>query len=125
VNGKQMLAIEHDWRLRKLIRANLEAVGVEVLEAVSGPHSLRLLHENRPDLILLDLDLPGTDVMALLRALCAQLGDRPVPIIGICTEPPSREVLQTGCIASYVRKPFAVPVLLAQIQRALSRPRGN
>jgi CheY-like chemotaxis protein len=41
--GRCVLAIEHDWRIRKLIRANLEAVGLVVREAVSEQHGLQLL----------------------------------------------------------------------------------
>jgi CheY-like chemotaxis protein len=103
-----MLAIEHDWRLRKLIRANLEAMGLEVQEAVSGQHSLQLLRESRLrerslELILLDLDLPGIDAVYLLHALHAQLSGRPVPIIAISADPPSRQVLEQGYVASYLR----------------------
>jgi CheY-like chemotaxis protein len=114
-----MLAIEHDWRLRKLIRANLEALGIEVQEAVSGQHGLQLLRHSRPDLILLDLDMPGVDMIRLLHALHAQLHGRPVPVIVISADPPSREVIEQGYVASYLRKPFAAPALLEQVRRAL------
>jgi DNA-binding response OmpR family regulator len=121
-----MLAIEHDWRLRKLIRANLEAMGLEVEEAVSGQHGLqllreRLLREHGLDLILLDLDLPGVDAVYLLRALHDRLGEWPVPIIAISAEPPSHEILEQGYVTSYLRKPFAVPALLDQVRKALGR----
>jgi DNA-binding response OmpR family regulator len=120
-----MLAIEHDWRLRKLIRANLEAMGLEVQEAVSGQHGLQLLRESRPDLILLDLDLPGVDATHLLCALHTQLRGRQVPIITISADPPSREVIDQGYVASYLRKPFAAPALLEQVRRALDRKIEN
>ena len=69
MDGRYVLAIEHDWRMRKLIRANLEALGLRVREAVSGQHSLDLLAEGWPDLILLDLDLPETDADQLFERL--------------------------------------------------------
>ena len=117
-----MLAIEHDWRLRKLIRANLEALGLEVQEAVSGRHAFQLLREANPDLILLDLDLPGVDALSLLRSLRQRLGDQSVPVIAISTDPPSREILQQGYLSSYLPKPFAVPALLEQVCEALDTP---
>jgi DNA-binding response OmpR family regulator len=120
-----MLAIEHDWRLRKLIRANLEAMGLEVQEAVNGKHGLQLLREGRPDLILLDLDLPGVDILHLLCTLHAQLSGWAVPIIAISTDPPSREVVEQGYVASYLRKPFAAPALLEQVRQALDKPMGH
>ena len=68
MEGQTVLAIEHDWRMRKLIRANLEALGVEVQEAVNGQHGLQLLRESQPNLILLDLDLPD-----VLRSICREV----------------------------------------------------
>jgi DNA-binding response OmpR family regulator len=120
-----MLAIEHDWRIRKLIRANLEAVGLEVQEAVNGQHGLQLLGESRPDLILLDLDLTGTDIVRLLRMLRGCVRGRGVPIIAVSTEPPSREIVQLGHVDSYLRKPFAVPALLEAVRRALDGLSAN
>jgi CheY-like chemotaxis protein len=114
-----MLAIEHDWRLRKLIRANLGALGIEVQEAFSGQHGLQILCHSTPDLILVDLDMPGVDTMHLLRALHAQLRGRPVPIIVISADPLSRGVIEQGYVASYLQKPFAASALLEQVQRAL------
>ena len=55
-----------DWRMRKLIRANLEAMGLEVQEAVSEQHGLAVARRERPDLILLDLDLADSDAVHLL-----------------------------------------------------------
>jgi CheY-like chemotaxis protein len=116
-----MLAIEHDWRLRKLIRANLEPLGFEIQEAVNGQHGLQLLGESQPELILLDLDLPGVDVVHLLHALHARLAGRPAPIIALSAEPPSRELQRQGYVHSYLPKPFAASALLEQVQRALDK----
>ena len=117
-----MLAIECDWRLRKLIRANLEASGLEVQEAVSVQHGLQLIRKQRPNLILLDIDRLEVDIQQLFDALCDQPGEQPVPIILLATEPPSRTLIEQGCIGGFVRKPFAIPTLLQQIQQALTSP---
>jgi CheY-like chemotaxis protein len=124
VKEHAMLAIEHDWRLRKLIRANLEAMGLEVQEAVSGQHGLQLLRGGSPDLILLDLDLPGVDALSLLCRLHLRLRGQSVPIIAMSTDPPSRDIMQQGYVSSYLRKPFAVPALLEQVREALGTPVG-
>jgi DNA-binding response OmpR family regulator len=115
---RRVLAIEHDWRIRKLIRANLEALGLEVRGAVSGRHGLRLLGEDRPDLIFLDTELPDMEVTDLLNRLQAELSGQ-VPIIVLCAEPPSRRLRQNGHSVGYLQKPFAVPALLQQVNRAL------
>jgi two-component system cell cycle response regulator DivK len=120
MGGQCVLAIECDWRIRKLIRANLEAVGLEVREAVSGPHGLQLLRERRPDLILLDLDLEDTDALSLLGVFHAQFDDDPVPIVAMCAELPDRRVLRQGQLESCLQKPFSASVLLQHVQQALS-----
>lgn len=119
MEGRYVLAIEHDWRLRKLIRANLEPLGIEVGEAVSGQHGLQLVHELQPDLILLDLELPDMDALHLLDALRARLDGRWVPIIVMSTEPPERRLRDGGGSTSYLQKPFAAPVLLEQVRGAV------
>jgi len=118
-----VLAIEHDWRLRRLIRANLEALGLEVREAVSEQHGLQLLGECRPDLILLDLELPELDTLRLVYTLRARLGRQPVPIIVVSGDPPGRQLLQTDDVVGYLQKPFAASVLLEQVCRALNDER--
>ncbi len=116
-NGR-VLAIGRDWRIRKLIRANLEALGLEVRGAVHGHHGLYLPEEERPDLVLLETDLPDAELKQLLDRVQAQLTDQ-VPIIVICAEPPSRHLRKNGCAVSYLLKPFAAPALLQQVEQAL------
>jgi CheY-like chemotaxis protein len=116
-----VLAVEHDWRIRKLIRANLEPLGLEVREAVSVQHGLQRLCQGRPALILLNLGQPGADALHLLHTFHQQMAGRPAPIVALLEEPPSRQLLQEGRLAGYLLKPFAVPALLELIQAILSK----
>ena len=125
VEASNVLAIECDWRLRKLIRANLEASGLKVREAVSVQHGLQLIREQRPNLILLDIDRLDVDLQQLFDTLCNHLEEEPVSIILLATEPPSRTLIERECIGGFVRKPFAIPTLLQQIQQALTAPLAN
>jgi two-component system chemotaxis response regulator CheY len=120
MEGRYVLTIEHDWRMRKLIRANLEAMGIEVHEAVSGEHGLQLLHEGKPDLILLDLDLPDMDALYLLGTLRDRFRGQWLPIIVMAEEPPGRQLRRHGQSTSYLQKPFAALALLQQVRSALS-----
>jgi DNA-binding response OmpR family regulator len=124
MRGQYVLAIERNWRIRKLIRANLEPLGLMVREAVGEQRGLLQLGRDRPDLILLDLDLdlPDEDLMEVLHKLHVQWAGRPVPIVVMSAEPPSRQLMQQGQIAGHLLKPFAVPSLLAQVQSALANP---
>jgi DNA-binding response OmpR family regulator len=119
MEGQYVLAIEHDWRIRKLIRANLEAVGLAVREAVSVQHGLALLRQDRPALILLNLDIPGLDALHLLAGLDAQLPRRRVPVILMSAEPPERALLEHHLAASHLLQPFSVSALLQQVRGAL------
>ena len=113
-----VLAIEHDWRMRKLLQANLEPLGLEVRTAVNGLHSLALLRGRKPDLILLDAELPDVQITHLLDRLQAEL-DGPVPIIVLCAEPPYRELRRNGHTVRFLVKPFAIPALLTEVRLAL------
>jgi len=114
-----VLAIESNWRIRKLIRANLEALGLQVREAVSEQHGLQHIREERPNLILLDLDLPDADAVQLLRDLHGQAGNKKIPIVVMSAEPPSREFLQCDIVAGHLLKPFAAATLLDQVKKVL------
>lgn len=120
--GERILAIEHNWRIRKLIRANLEALGLEVVEAVDQRHGLRFLEEGRPDLVLLDLDLPDDGAAELLRALALQAQARPLPIVLLCAEPPNRRILQEAKVAGCLLKPFDASRLVRQVRELLDPP---
>ena len=104
--------------MRKLLQANLESVGLEVQGAVNGRHGLHLISQGTPDLILLGTDLPDMDAPHLLERLHTQLSGQ-VPIIVMTAEPPSRSFKQDDRAISYLLKPFAVPVLLRSVGRAL------
>jgi DNA-binding response OmpR family regulator len=115
---RRVLAIEHDWRMRKLLQANLESVGLDVQGAVNGRHGLYLISQGTPDLILLSMDLPDIDASHLLEHLHSQLSGQ-VPIIIMTAEPPSRSLARNEGTTSYLLKPFAVPALLQRVGQAL------
>lgn len=117
-----ILVIEQSWLLRRLISANLEALGLEVWEAVTEEHGLRRLHEGRPDLILLDLDLPRGAALNLLDAVEHQFEAQPVPVLLISAEPPGREIMTQAQVAGHLLKPFGVLSLLEQVHILLGTP---
>lgn len=123
--GRYVLAIEHNWHLRKVIKANLEAVGFEVREAVSLQHALQRLDEERPDLILLGLDLPGEESLEVLRTASRKFATRPVPVVLISADPPDRRFLRRPEVMGHLIKPFGVPSLLAHVRGLLCSPPAN
>ena len=125
MDGQRVLAVECNWRIRKLIRANLEAMGLAVQEAVSGQHALQMLGQAQPDLILVDLDAPGMDALTLLSTIQVLLAGKPAPIVAMCAEPLERHlILQGPPLAGFLQKPFSAPLLMEQVQLALDGGTG-
>jgi CheY-like chemotaxis protein len=116
-----VLAIEQDWRIRRLICANLEALGLRVQEAVSWQHGQQLLRESSPSLILLDLELWDGDTPQNLHDLDLSLGGKSIPLILMSAEPLSWSLLQQGQDLYCLLKPFSAPDLLRQVQKALNQ----
>lgn len=119
MEGQRVLAIACDWRLRKLIRANLEAVGLEVCEAVTGRQGIKMLDGCDADLVLLDLESPEVDAPHFLGAFDRRYPGCPVPVVGISTEPPDRQLMTSAVLVSHLKKPFAATLLLDRVQQAL------
>jgi DNA-binding NtrC family response regulator len=119
MEGQRVLAIACDWRLRKLIRANLEAVGLEVFEAVTGRQGITMLDGCPADLVLLDLESPEVDASHFLGAFDQQFPGCSVPVVGMSTEPPDRRLMVGEVVVSHLRKPFAATRLLDHVRRAL------
>ena len=120
-----VLVIGPDWRMRRLIQANLEAFGFEVRSAVNGRHGLHTISEGDPDLILLDTEMPDAQLDHLVGWLRGQ-GAGQIPIIVLAAEPPAGCVRQDETQIRYLLKPFAVPALLDHVWAALQvSPTGD
>ncbi|MFN2292412.1 MAG: response regulator [Anaerolineae bacterium] len=119
-----VLAIERNWQMRKLIRANLEPLGLEVREAVTEKHGLERLGEGQPDLILLDLDLPNSEGWHLLDTFEERFDRQPVPVVLMSAEPPGREVMRNRTVVGHLLKPFGVLALLEQVRSLLDTRRA-
>jgi two-component system alkaline phosphatase synthesis response regulator PhoP len=121
-----ILIVEDEEDILELIRYNLAKEGYGVMGATSGEEGLRRVRERRPDLILLDLMLPGLDGLEVCRRLQQDVRSRGVPVIMLTAkgeEPDIVAGLELGA-DDYVTKPFSPRILLARI-RAVLRRRGT
>ena len=117
-----ILLVDDEPRIVQLVRDYLEHGGFTVLVASDGPSALRTARTGRPDLVVLDLGLPGIDGLDVARALRR---DSEVPIIMLTarTEESDKLVgLELGA-DDYLTKPFSPKELLARVRRAMRR--GN
>jgi DNA-binding response OmpR family regulator len=119
-----ILLVDDDAALRELLRDYLGSNGVAVREAGDGDSMRQRLGEGRPDLIILDLMLPGEDGLSLARWLRGQ-GDIPIIMLSARGEEIDRVVgLEVGA-DDYMAKPFSPRELLARIRAVLRRRAGG
>jgi DNA-binding response OmpR family regulator len=122
--GDRILIVEDDEDIRDLLRYHLQGAGYDVLEARDGVSGLRLAQTARPDLILLDLMLPGMNGMDVCRSL--RKSSR-VPVIMLTARDAEVDKilgLEVGA-DDYVTKPFSVREVLARINAVIRRSRSE
>ncbi len=115
-----MLVIDDEAPIRLLCRINLEAEGMEVLEAATGPAGLALARAELPDVVLLDVMMPGLDGWQVAGALFDQPETSALPIVFLTARAELRDRARGIGIGGveYVTKPFD-PVELATVVREL------
>jgi DNA-binding response OmpR family regulator len=115
-----VLVIDDEAPIRLLCRVNLEAEGMDVLEASNGPAGLEQAKDERPDVILLDVMMPGLDGWQVAERLIEDDHTTSIPIIFLTARAEFRDRargLDIGGI-DYVTKPFN-PLELAPLVRGL------
>jgi len=121
--GTRVLVIDDEAPIRLLCRVNLEAEGMEVLEAADGATGVELARQHRPDAILLDVMMPGVDGWRVAEQLTADVGTGDIPIVFLTARAEVRDRargLDVGGV-DYVTKPFNPLDLAAVVRRLLDR----
>jgi len=116
--SKRILVVEDHEDNRRIMRDLLTSSGYEVIEAVTGIEGVTAAETHRPDLIVMDIQLPGIDGYEATRQIKANPSLRKVPIIVVTSYALSgddEKAFEAGCDA-YVAKPFSPRELLAKIR---------
>lgn len=116
----RVLVVDDEASMRRALDANLRARGYEVDLAATGEQALDLAARHHPDVVVLDLGLPGMDGIDVVRGL---RGWSNVPIVILSArgaEPDKIEALDAGA-DDYVAKPFGMGELMARVRAALRR----
>jgi CheY-like chemotaxis protein len=122
MSGK-VLVIEDNDRNRKLVKILLEANKYEVIEAKTGEEALTCLQDDKPDLILLDIQLPNMDGLTLTKILRSNQKTKDIPIVAVTAyamKGDKERVLDAGCDA-YISKPIdtrELPIIVANMIKA-------
>ena len=118
---KRILVVEDNETNRYLIGFMLEKSGYEVIEARDGAEGIALAVQEKPDLILMDIQLPDMDGLEATRRIRASEAESDIPIIALTSYamPGDREkALAAGC-NGYITKPIDVETFIAEIEKYL------
>jgi DNA-binding response OmpR family regulator len=120
-NRKRILIIEDDAHIAEGLRLNLSLKGHDVTIALDGPSGLREWKEWRPDLIVLDIMLPGIDGLSILRNIRLEDERLPILILSAKSEPEYRVKGLAYGVDDYLSKPFNLDEFLLRVERLLTR----
>jgi len=122
MSGKSILVVEDNPVNMKLVRVLLSRSDWQVFEAVDAEKGIDLAREHHPDLILMDVQLPGMDGLSATRALKEDPELKGIPVVALTADamPGDEEkARQAGC-AGYLTKPIETRSFLADIARFVS-----
>jgi two-component system, OmpR family, alkaline phosphatase synthesis response regulator PhoP len=119
----KILIVDDEADIRELVHLNLAREGYEILDCESGEQALSQARAKSPDLIVLDLMLPGIDGLEVCRRLKADPKTACIPVVMLTAKGEDSDVitgLEVGA-DDYVTKPFSGKVLVARVRRLLRR----
>ena len=119
-----ILVVDDEPQIRRVMRATLTAEGYAIVEAQDGQEALEKFRSERPDLIILDMNMPGLDGVEACREIRSSSN---VPIIMLTVRSAEKDkvrALDAGA-DDYVVKPFGIQELLARIRATLRRSGGE
>ena len=119
--SKRVLVVEDHETNRRILRDLLTSAGYELTEAVTGEEGVTLAETHIPDLILMDIQLPGLDGYEATRRIKKNPALRHIPIIAVTSyalNGDEEKAAEAGCEA-YVSKPFSPRAVLAKIREYL------
>ena len=124
VKAATILVVDDEPQIRRVMRATLTAEGYVIVEAHDGREALEKFRSERPDLIILDMNMPGVDGVEACREIRSS---STVPIIMLTVRSAEKDkvrALDAGA-DDYVVKPFGIQELLARIRATLRRSSGE
>jgi CheY-like chemotaxis protein len=120
MDAKLILAVDDSEPTLILLHQVLLHLGFRVVLANNGREAVQQAARHRPDLILLDLQMPGEDARETMRALAWEGWAAATPVLGLA-ERPEDEELAAETFAGVVRKPIVMPALVRALEKCLGR----
>jgi len=118
-----VLIVEDNEKNLKLVRDVLQVKGYATLEATSAEDGIRIANEQRPDLVLMDIQLPGMNGIDALRVLRSDPATAAIPVIAVTASvmQQDRKMITDAGFDAYVGKPINLREFLDAVKRALER----
>jgi len=120
MNTGTILVVDDESQIRRVLRSTLAFRGYELLEATSGEEAVDVARKAKPDLILLDVNLPGISGIETCREL-RQFTAAPIIMLTVHNAERDKVVALDAGADDYVTKPFGIEELLARVRAALRR----
>jgi two-component system KDP operon response regulator KdpE len=120
MSAGRILIVDDEPQIRRIMRTTLIGEGYEIDDAKTGEEALGKVREFRPDLVLLDMNMPGMGGLAACRAIRADTSIGVIMLTVRNSEADKVAALDAGA-DDYITKPFSTPELLARIRAALRR----
>jgi CheY-like chemotaxis protein len=119
--ARRILVVEDNAMNMKLLRDVLKVRGYQVMEAITAEEGLQIAHAQRPDLVLMDIQLPGMDGITALRELRGDPATRDIPVIAVTASamPMDRKQIMNAGFDGYQTKPLSVKEFLGEVERIL------
>jgi two-component system KDP operon response regulator KdpE len=116
----RVLVVDDEVQIRRALTTNLRARGFEVDEAATGEEALQIAARSRPDLVILDLGLPGIDGIDVVHGLRGWT-DLPILVLSAREDEAAKVAALDAGADDYVTKPFGMDELLARVRAGLRR----
>lgn len=125
ISTTTILIVDDETQIRRVLRAGLSSQGYEILEAETGEEAIATVLKQHPDLVLLDVNMPGMGGIETCRRLRSSF-DGPIIMVTVRNAERDKVVALDSGADDYVVKPFAMGELLARIRASLRRvPTGD
>jgi len=124
IDQKSILIVEDDETLQQTLTYNLEQEGYQVVTAVDGQSGLELARTEKPDLIVLDIMLPGLDGFSVCRILRRET-EVPIIMLTARTSEVDKIIGLDSGADDYITKPFSLGEFMARVRAALRRKSGS
>ena len=120
MNAASILVVDDEPQIRRVMRTTLSSHGYVIREATTGEEAVDAVRKERPDLILLDVNMPGIGGIEAAREI-REMSDAPIIMLTVRNAERDKVIALDAGADDYVVKPFGIEELLARIRAALRR----